>query len=266
RLPPVQPDTHDRVPVAATDFEPAPIGGIVRRYTIPWDWWDAIGIYVVWLVLSISAGFTILSFVAAESDEALVAQTLITLVLLIVTTGGWVVLLGLSAGVPDALRRAFGVKRVTGRDLLLGMGYGVGAFVVVQVGLGVAITQLIEATGREVPLVQQAVQEAVRGVSAASLTITFAVAVLAPIGEELLFRGVLYQALAKHLTGLSAISLSGVAFGVSHREPLVIALTFPLGMALAWMLRRHGTLVVPILAHSVFNVIGVVAIRSTGGA
>lgn len=263
RLPPVQPDTHDRVPVAATAFEPAPMGDRARRYIIPWDWWDAVGIYVVWLVLSGAAAFTVATAFAEGSEGYLAATILMTLALLIITTLAWVKLRGTSLGVSDALRRLVGVKEVTGRDLLRGIGYGVGAFAVVQIGLGGAITWVVDLMGRELPPVQEEVQRAVQGSGSGPLLIAFAVAVLAPVGEELLFRGVLYQALAKHVTGLSALSVSAFAFAVTHLEPLVMVLTFPLGMALAWMLRRYGTLVVPVVAHAVFNIIGVVVIRST---
>lgn len=260
----MQPDTHDRVPVDATAFEPPPMDGTARRYTIPWEWWDAVGIYVVWLVLSGATVFAVQAAVAEDSVFALGSQILATLLVLTLTTLAWVHLRGTSARVPDALRRLVGVKQVTGADVVLGVAYGVAAFVIVQVGLGVAITTLVEAMGQELPPVQEEVQQAVRGAGVGPLLVAFAVAILAPVGEELLFRGVLYQALAKHLPGWPAIGLSGLAFGITHLETFVILLTFPLGMALAWMLRRHGTLVVPVVAHAVFNLIGVLVIRSTG--
>lgn len=258
-------EEHDRIPVAPHDYEPPPMDTPVRAHALPWEWWDAIVIYIAWLTLSGAAAFGLSGVIAPGSDLGLALTIVLTLVVLIVTTAGWLTLKGTAAGIPDAVRRAFGPKRIVVTDVLHGLGYGLAAFLVVQLGLGVALTSLLEVAGQEVPAVQEEVQSAVQGAGAASLLVTFAVALLAPIGEELLFRGVLYQSLAKHLPGWPAIGLSGLAFGLTHIEPFVIVLTFPLGMALAWMMRRTGTLVVPIVAHAVFNLIGVLAIRAGAG-
>lgn len=266
RLPPVQLDQSDRVPVAPADFEPPPMDARVRRWTMPWEWWDAIGIYFTWLVLSGAVAFALAGVLDVETAVGLAGQVVVTLVALVLSTGVWIRLRGTAAGVPDALRRVLGVKRPTAQDLLRGVGWGVGAFVVIQLGLGLAITRVVEALGQDVPAVQQEVQEAVQGSGTGPLLLAFAIAVLAPLGEEVLFRGVLYQALAKHLPGWPAIGLSGLAFGLTHIEPFVIVLTFPLGMGLAWMMRRTGTLVVPIVAHATFNLIGLAVIRAGAGA
>ncbi len=262
----MQPEGSDRVPVAAADFEPPPMDGRARQHVIPWEWFDAAAIYFLWVVLSSTAAFAVLGVVDdIESATGVAAQIVVSVVLLILTCGVWINLRGLRAGVPDALRRAVGVKRPEAADIGRGVVYGIGAFIVFQLGLGLLITTIINATGQDVPAIQEEVQAAVQGVGLASLLVSFAVAVLAPLGEELLYRGILYQALAKRLPGWPTIGLTGLAFGLTHLEPFVIVLTFPLGIALAYMMRRHGTLVVPVVAHAVFNLIGVVLIR-LGGA
>jgi uncharacterized protein len=252
---------HDPIPVAEGDFAAPPMDATVTRYLIPWDWWDAVGIYLAWLVVSSAGAFAVLGLLG-EGDDALAGQIVVSLVLLTVVTVAWVHLRGAAAGVTDAVRRSLGVKQPALRDVALGVGYGLAGFLVVQLGLGGLLTTVIQEMGEEVPQVQEQVQQAVRGAGRSTLLIAFGVAVLAPLGEELLFRGVLYQGLAKHLGGWPSIGLSGLAFGLTHVEPLVIVLTFPLGMLLAWTMRRHGTLVVPIVAHAVFNLIGVLLIRS----
>lgn len=255
-------DQSDRVPVAPADYEPAPMEGRARRHAMPWEWFDAAGIYLAWILVSGAASFAVLGLVDdIESPAGVAGQIVVSVLLLIATCAVWINVRGLRQGVPDALRRSLGVKRPTLRDVGLGLAYGIGAFFVVQLGFGLLVTQLIAALGQEVPEIQEEVQSAVQGVGGVSLLVSFAVAVLAPVGEELLYRGVLYQALAKRLPGWPAIGLTGLAFGLTHVEPFVIVLTFPLGMALAWMMRRHGTLLVPVLAHAVFNLIGVVLIR-----
>jgi membrane protease YdiL (CAAX protease family) len=235
-----------------------------RRHAVPWEWFDAVIAYFAWVVLSTAAAFAVLSALGEEGPTVVAAQILVSVALLVLVTLGWVSIRGLAAGATDAVRRAFGPKRPVLGDALRGVGYGIAAFVVVQLGLGLLVSSLIGALGREVPQIQEEVQSAVQGAGASSLLVALAVAVLAPLGEELLYRGVLYQALAQRMPGWPAIGLSGLAFGLTHVEPFVIVLTFPLGMALGWMVRRSGTLVVPYVAHVVFNAIGVALIRAGG--
>lgn len=235
-----------------------------RRHAVPWEWFDAAIIYFAWIVLSSAAALAVVEALDVDDASAIAGQILVSVGLLVVVTLVWVALRGRAMQVPDAVRRAFGAKSPTMTDVVRGVGYGVGAFIVVQLGLGVLLSTLIGALGRDVPQVQEEVQNAVQGVGTTPLVVALAVAVLAPLGEELLYRGVLYPALAKRLAGWPAIGLSGLAFGLTHVEPFVIVLTFPLGMWLAWMVRRHGTLLVPYIAHVVFNGIGVLLIRAGG--
>jgi uncharacterized protein len=253
---------------APPDLEPAgdPAGAPAmdvrdRRAPVPWEWFDALLVYLVWIVVSSAAAVAVVGVAGGpEVPTALALQVLVAVGLLTGMVAGWV----RARGGPGAVARLLGLRRPAGRDVLVGLGHGLAAFVVVQIGLGLAVTAALEAAGRDVPEVQQEVQAAVQGGGAAPLLVVLGVALLAPLAEELLFRGVLYQALAKRLPGWPAVGLSGLAFGVSHVEPFVVVLTFPLGMWLAWALRRSGTLVVPIVAHAVFNAIGVALIR--GGA
>lgn len=252
-------------PVPADDFTPPDRDARDRRWPVPWEWWDAIVIYFLWIFTAGALAITIAgAFADPESDEATAAGVLAAVAVLIGTALLWTNVRGQRAGVSDAVRRVFGPKRPTAADWGAGVAWGVGAFVVIQLGFGALIGALIEVLGREVPAVQESVQEAVRAGGTTPILITLGVVVLGPLSEEILYRGVLYQALAKHLPGWPAIGLSALAFGLTHVEPLVVVLTFPLGMLLAWLVRRRGTIVTAVVAHSVFNLIGAVLIRVTG--
>jgi membrane protease YdiL (CAAX protease family) len=77
--------------------------------------------------------------------------------------------------------------------------------------------------------------------------------ILAPIIEELLFRGVLYPAIKQQ--GYPRLALWGTAlfFGAMHVNMALLApLTF-LGFMLAWLYERTNNLAAPIFAHSLFN-------------
>ncbi|MDQ3038061.1 MAG: CPBP family intramembrane metalloprotease, partial [Myxococcota bacterium] len=90
---------------------------------------------------------------------------------------------------------------------------------------------------------------------ALALAMTFvAGAVLAPIGEELLFRGLLLPHLARIVPPWSAIVISALLFGALH-EAHGIARIGPMaiGMILGWARLRSDTLRAPIAIHMIVN-------------
>ena len=77
--------------------------------------------------------------------------------------------------------------------------------------------------------------------------------VLAPVTEELLFRGILYPFIKQQ--GYPKLALWGTAvlFGMLHLNLMTfLPLTF-LGLVLAWLYETTDNLTAPILAHSLFN-------------
>ena len=78
-------------------------------------------------------------------------------------------------------------------------------------------------------------------------------AVIVPIIEEVMFRGVLYRWLRKFSSMTMAVGLSSIVFGMVHGiVHLIPALTI-LGVVLAWSYERTGSLWAPILIHGIFN-------------
>ena len=80
--------------------------------------------------------------------------------------------------------------------------------------------------------------------------------ILAPVAEELLFRGFLFPALAKSRLGFAGAAIIVSAAWTSlhvDRTNLALAQLFAAGLLLTWMLVRTGSLRVPILCHVLFN-------------
>lgn len=85
------------------------------------------------------------------------------------------------------------------------------------------------------------------------LTMVFGIVILAPLCEEIIFRGFLYRFLKAKFSPRMAMIVSSVCFGLIHFNVLnFIALTL-LGMLLVRAYERTGSLRVPILIHAFFN-------------
>jgi membrane protease YdiL (CAAX protease family) len=99
----------------------------------------------------------------------------------------------------------------------------------------------------------------------------FGAAILAPIGEEVLFRGYLFGSL-RRLAGDSragiviAYSVSALVFALAHSLAAsegVIALLVPsflIGLVFAWGFDRSGSLLPGIVAHALNNSIAFAAL------
>jgi len=243
-------------PVPGDDWEPRGEEPD-RAFPVPWRWWDGLAIYVV-------CGFV--AYLALQALAPLVGDDLEIGVFNLVA--GAVLVLGTLAWVRRRsgrnVRRLAGPVRASLGDVAAGAGGGLAAFAVINLGVLQLLDFVVRRSGGELPPIQEELQESFRDPGLAPL-ILVGVVLLAPLGEELLFRGVLFQALRRSVPLWPAIGLSGLAFGLSHVEPIAIVGTFPLGMYLAWLFHRRGTIVSPIVAHLVFNLLGALLVISVDG-
>ncbi len=87
-----------------------------------------------------------------------------------------------------------------------------------------------------------------------------AVALLPAIAEELIFRGVIARALARH-SQLFAIGASAALFAIYHVVPIQVVAVFPFGLALAFIAVRADSIIPTIVAHAINNAIGIAIAR-----
>lgn len=78
-------------------------------------------------------------------------------------------------------------------------------------------------------------------------------AVMAPLVEETLFRGLLFRALGARMSFWGAAVLNGLIFGVVHGQFVAILPIAILGMTFAFLTRRSGSLVSSAAAHAGYN-------------
>ena len=80
-------------------------------------------------------------------------------------------------------------------------------------------------------------------------------AVLTPLWEEVLFRGLIFQALTHRMPWFLAALLAAAIFAAIHIAPPALAYVFVLGLSACLLLRFHGNLWAPIILHAVNNTI-----------
>ena len=79
----------------------------------------------------------------------------------------------------------------------------------------------------------------------------FQVAIVAPVLEEFIFRGLLYRFVARQLTPAKALWLTSLSFGILHPD-VISAGTFSLVMIYSFILTK--SILTPILLHFLNNV------------
>lgn len=79
------------------------------------------------------------------------------------------------------------------------------------------------------------------------------VGLVAPVVEELLFRGLILHGFLQHYRRSTAILASGALFAVSHLNPVQVVPALALGVTYAWLRIRAGSLWPCLIAHSLHN-------------
>ncbi len=206
-----------------------------------------IGIAVLLLTVVVADAF------GASSDSASAIATF---------TGSGVILLGgivLVRVLPPGQRRmTVATKRrpwaTAGLGVAVGLGCVLAAAAIIAVGthLDPAAERALE--GLDVP---------VGVVWWHTALIACALVVFAPLGEELLFRGIELRGLVRVMPFAVAAPLSAVIFAAAHLDaymiwPRAVALVL-VGWVLAWLYRRRG-LLGSVLAHGTVNTVATIAL------
>lgn len=89
-----------------------------------------------------------------------------------------------------------------------------------------------------------------------------AAVILAPIVEELLFRGLVFKRLHNYVGKIPAMILSSLFFGIYHGNIVQGVYAFVIGMLFVFIYDRYKTLIAPILAHIFANLISVLSVET----
>ena len=84
--------------------------------------------------------------------------------------------------------------------------------------------------------------------------------IIAPITEELIFRGMIYPLLKKGIGVFWGCAISSIIFSAIHYNVLSFAVLFVFSCCLTYIYEKYNTLLVPIISHSTFNGIMIILI------
>jgi membrane protease YdiL (CAAX protease family) len=223
-----------------------------------WTFWDASGLFVGGLVGSLVA---ISLAIAVNGGEELGQVPL----LLVSSLGQGLVTMGLLAYMSRSRGTGswdvdFGF-RFRSRDLV-GLLYGLGLQIAVTVMVLVPLAVLL---GLDDPP-QQDVAEIADEASSfpARVAVLFVLVVVAPVAEELLFRGVLLARLRRGLGPAASVAISAALFSCIHLiDPdaaFVVPGLFVIGLVLGWQALRTGRIGLSIMTHAGVNLLAAIAL------
>jgi len=148
----------------------------------------------------------------------------------------------------------FGLRVQAGKAIWLGA-LAVLLFLPVGWSLQMLCVKVLQTMGIE-PAEQLALV-ALRNSGSAAQIIALGIVtiILAPVAEEILFRGVLYSAIAQYGHRQIGVWMSSVIFALIHANVAIFIPLLALALLLVWLYERTGNLLAPITAHAVFNAI-----------
>jgi len=152
-------------------------------------------------------------------------------------------------------KAAFGLGNNVRRAILFGLILGC-LFLPVGYTLQRLSAAGIEHFTKKKPAEQEAV-ETIRDTPAPTPRVLLGIVTifLAPLGEETLFRGILYSTIKQVGYPRLAFWLSSIAFGLIHMNWAAFVPLVVLAMLLALVYEKTDSLLAPITAHATFNAI-----------
>lgn len=141
---------------------------------------------------------------------------------------------------------AFGFRAATRKWLFIGAGLGVVAFGLSFIIEGIYFHFISE------PNTQADFQAAAKAGSLSLAMLLFTCAILGPLGEEFVFRGVVASALNKHGAWAGVVG-SAAIFGLVHGPSVILLDAFMVGILTGIIFRKTGSIWPAIVLHIIYN-------------
>ena len=227
------------------------VRAVIVREALPPQRYRGPSIIVLLMLATVVAGVGSIAVAGevAALQEGGDLSPLASLLVLTVTQLGMLAVAAVFVAAPHGL---VGVRllpeRGVARSILLGLALAVPAWIAAQL-VGVAASLLLQQLGmtQEVGLAEQAVER----VDPAVLVI--ALVIVAPIAEEIFFRGIVFNAWEREYGPRWAVYGSAALFALIHQSAFLLLPIFLLGLLLATVYRRTRSLPAVIALHAGFN-------------
>jgi len=142
--------------------------------------------------------------------------------------------------------------------LLVGVATEVGLDAALRAALGPDVARSVRSASERFSPV--GFMKAAEANPAAMAAIFLAVAIGAPVSEELFFRGWLQRCARARFGVRAGVLISAALFALAHGGPVLVIAIFPMGLLLGWAYERTGSLWVTILMHAVNNAAATVGV------
>ena len=132
---------------------------------------------------------------------------------------------------------------------------------VILVGLLVlCVSWVLNLAVSFLPIDDSSFEEGAEAIMSAGLLLQIiVVGLLGPVVEEVLFRGLVFRRLRDYIPLIPAVVLSGICFGIYHGNLTQGIFTSILGILLAVLYEKYGSLWMPITGHIVNNMYATLA-------
>lgn len=126
-----------------------------------------------------------------------------------------------------------------------------------MVGANCILGVALEGLNQIFPSVIEDYNELMKVLDPSSIGMLLAAVVLAPIGEEIAFRGMTFR-FARKMTGSFMVGniIQALLFGIAHGNIVQGTYAFGMGIVLGYLYRRYNSLTATIVAHFMFNFLG----------
>ncbi|MBQ8148074.1 MAG: CPBP family intramembrane metalloprotease [Lachnospiraceae bacterium] len=129
----------------------------------------------------------------------------------------------------------------------------IGGIIGMGIALQFAISMLLTIVLNMLPDLKESYMEVMNALGNESILMVICVSILAPIGEELIFRGVTLKLFKKAMPWQVAIILQGILFGAYHMNLVQGIYAAVLGFILGYIAHRYGSVIPGILLHMAIN-------------
>ena len=216
-----------------------PVKNEAPEYSVPWkpvDNWIAILLLVVINISLLYFASQGLGIQTAQSALLVLVQLVYLIPVLVVF----------------AYRRvnpiSIGIGKFEWSTLGLGCGLLIGSYALIMIHNVILMFLGVETQGEEILGILSAMDSPVWFVIVG--------VIMAPIVEEIFFRGFLFQGFRQRYGWVAGALISSVVFAIGHLDPVALFPTFILGILLAYMYHRSNSVWPGIILHFLVNAFG----------